>query len=107
MTLKQKEYLVNQFKNILMDEDTECGNEILCTLIAEKCVDVVMDMFNENGNGTMLHDDITARLQEIADCKGAYDLDRLKHASNVIKNSSEIAIKLIYEIKKIKEGGKR
>ena len=28
--------LVNQFKNILMDEDTECGNEMLCTSIAIK-----------------------------------------------------------------------
>ena len=37
MTPKQKaEDLVNQFKNILMDEDTECGNEILCTSIAIK-----------------------------------------------------------------------
>ena len=37
MTPKEKaEDLVNQFKNILMDEDTECGNEILCTSIAIK-----------------------------------------------------------------------
>jgi hypothetical protein len=37
MTPKEKaEDLVNQFKNILMDEDTDCGNEILCTLIAIK-----------------------------------------------------------------------
>jgi len=47
MKIKQKQYLVNQFKNILMNEDTECGNEILCTLIAEKCVGVVMDMLDE------------------------------------------------------------
>jgi hypothetical protein len=37
MTPKEKaEDLVNQFRMILMDEDTECGNEILCTLIAIK-----------------------------------------------------------------------
>jgi hypothetical protein len=28
--------LVNQFRMILMDEDTDCGNEILCTSIAIK-----------------------------------------------------------------------
>ena len=28
--------LVNQFRVVLMDEDTECGNELLCTSIAIK-----------------------------------------------------------------------
>ena len=32
---KAKE-LVDAYKVILMEEDTECGNEILCTLIAKK-----------------------------------------------------------------------
>jgi hypothetical protein len=37
MTPKEKaEDLVNQFRMILMDEDTDCGNEILCTSIAVK-----------------------------------------------------------------------
>jgi hypothetical protein len=31
------EQLVNQYRIILMNEDTECGNEILCTSIAEQC----------------------------------------------------------------------
>lgn len=35
--------LINQFKLILMDEDTECGNEILCTLIAKKCARIVVE----------------------------------------------------------------
>ena len=35
MTPKEKaEDLVNQFRMVLMNEDTECGNEILCTSIA-------------------------------------------------------------------------
>ena len=47
MTPKEKaEDLVTQFKNILMDEDTDCGNEILCTSIAIKnaliCADEVL-----------------------------------------------------------------
>ena len=37
MTPKEKaEDLVNQFRMVLMDEDTECGNELLCTSIAIK-----------------------------------------------------------------------
>ena len=37
MTPKEKaQDLVNQFRIILMDEDTDCGNEILCTSIAIK-----------------------------------------------------------------------
>ena len=33
---EQAQDLVIQFKNILMDEDTDCGNEVLCTSIAIK-----------------------------------------------------------------------
>jgi hypothetical protein len=29
--------LVDSYRNILMNEDTECGNEILCTVISKKC----------------------------------------------------------------------
>ena len=38
MTAKEKaDQLITEYKMILMNEDTECGNEILCTLIAVKC----------------------------------------------------------------------
>lgn len=44
MTPKTKaEELINKFKMILMDEDTECSNEILCTIIAERCAKVVAE----------------------------------------------------------------
>lgn len=44
MTPKDKAIqLISKFKLILMDEDTECGNEILCTIIAERCAKVVVD----------------------------------------------------------------
>ncbi len=37
MSPKQKAtQLVDAYRVILMEEDTECGNEILCTLIAKK-----------------------------------------------------------------------
>jgi len=51
MTPKEKaEDLINQFAVILMDEDTDCGNEILCTSIAIKnaliCADEVLMRLN-------------------------------------------------------------
>jgi hypothetical protein len=46
MTSKEKaDDLVNQFRMILMDEDTDCGNECLCTIIAIKCAKVVANEF--------------------------------------------------------------
>jgi hypothetical protein len=48
MTPKQKSIeLVDTFRIILMNEDTDCGNEILCTMIAIKnaeiCVNEVIE----------------------------------------------------------------
>ena len=35
--------LVDSYRMILMNEDTECGNEILCTVIAKKCALIAVD----------------------------------------------------------------
>jgi hypothetical protein len=35
--------LVNRYRMILMDEDTDCGNEILCSLIAIKNSHIAVD----------------------------------------------------------------
>lgn len=44
MTPKEKaEALVNSYRFILMNEDTECGNEILCTSIAKQCALITVD----------------------------------------------------------------
>ena len=41
MTKKQEaQNLVDEFRFIIQDEDTDCGNEILCTIIAKKCAKV-------------------------------------------------------------------
>lgn len=38
MTSKEKaNQLITEYKMILMDSDSECGNEILCTILATKC----------------------------------------------------------------------
>ena len=35
--------LVNQYRIVLMNEDTECGNEILCSRIAKECALIAVD----------------------------------------------------------------
>ena len=51
MTPKEKaQYLVNQYKLILMDEDTDCGYEALCTSIAIKnALVAVYEIINNDG----------------------------------------------------------
>jgi hypothetical protein len=44
MTPKEKAInLVDSYRNILMNEDTECGNEILCSVIAKQCALIAVD----------------------------------------------------------------
>ena len=33
-------------KNVLQDEDTDCGNEILCSVIAERCAKQILKALN-------------------------------------------------------------
>ena len=42
------EELVNRFRIVLMNEDTECGNEILCTSIAIKNALIAVDEIIES-----------------------------------------------------------
>ena len=44
MTPKQKAIsLVDSYRIILMNEDTECGEEILCTVIAKQCALIAVE----------------------------------------------------------------
>lgn len=48
MTPKQKaEDMINTFRMVLMNEDTDCGEEILCTIISIKhaliCVNEILE----------------------------------------------------------------
>jgi hypothetical protein len=44
MSTKEKAIsLVDSYRKILMNEDTECGNEILCSVIAKKCALIAVD----------------------------------------------------------------
>jgi len=65
MTPKEKaEDLVNQFKNILIAEDTDCGYEVLCTSIAIKnaliCAQEVMNRvpYNSKMGADWISDDL-------------------------------------------------
>ena len=54
MTPKEKaQDLVDKYRNLLMDEDTECGNEILCTSIAIKAAEITVDEAHELLNKLM------------------------------------------------------
>jgi hypothetical protein len=44
MSAKDKaKKLVDDYRIVLMNEDTECGNEILCTVIAKQCALICID----------------------------------------------------------------
>lgn len=47
ITEQIRQDLINIFRQILMSEDTECGNEVLCTIVAERCADVAMYYIDE------------------------------------------------------------
>jgi hypothetical protein len=42
------EEIMSSFKIILMSEDTECGNEILCTSIAKECSMLLISKIKES-----------------------------------------------------------
>ena len=76
MTAKYKaEDLVNQFRMVLMDEDTECGEEILCTSIAIK-------------NSLITVDEIIKELLTIQ-CYGENDIEDSIEWYNEVKQEIE------------------
>jgi len=51
MTPKNKAIeLINSYRIILMNEDTECGNEILCTSISKQCALTAVDEIIKSHN---------------------------------------------------------
>jgi hypothetical protein len=54
MTPREKAIsLVDSYRNILMNEDTECGNEILCSLIAKESALIAIEFAIEFAGGDM------------------------------------------------------
>jgi|688.fasta_scaffold1266929_2 hypothetical protein len=67
MTPKEKAIeLINSYRIILMNEDTECGNEILCTSIAKQCALIAVDEIIKNNleylRGIELHNDVALNI---------------------------------------------
>lgn len=54
--IEKAEELITKFKIILMSEDTECGNEILCTIIAKQCALISVDEIFSNNTDISKHD---------------------------------------------------
>lgn len=71
MDAKQKaEELITHFKIILMNEDTDCGCEILCTSIAKKCALVtVTNIINANPHSNPFYADIHSTMDYWIDVK--------------------------------------
>jgi hypothetical protein len=66
MTPKEKaQDLVNQYKLILMNEDTDCGYEALCTSIAIKNALVAVDEIINNDGFTRHDDSLTEYWKEV------------------------------------------
>lgn len=65
MTSQEKaEELITHFKMILMDEDTDCGCEILCTSIAKKCALItVNNIINANPHSNTFNTDIYSTMK--------------------------------------------
>ena len=54
MKAKEKaESLVDTYRIMLMNEDTECGNEILCTVIAKESALIAIEFAIEFAGGDM------------------------------------------------------
>jgi hypothetical protein len=51
------EEILVSFKTILMNEDTECGNEILCTYIAKECSLLLIKKIKESREDDPSFDD--------------------------------------------------
>ena len=47
-TKEKAKDLINSYRMILMNEDTDCGNEILCTSISKQCALIAVDEILNN-----------------------------------------------------------
>jgi hypothetical protein len=57
MSAKEKaEELVDTYKFVLWSEDTQCGEEILCTGIAKRCALICIDEMLDIRNGLYINE---------------------------------------------------
>jgi hypothetical protein len=57
MSAKEKAFeLVDTYKFVLWSEDTQCGEEILCTGIAKRCALIAVDEMIDIRNGLYINE---------------------------------------------------
>jgi len=80
----------DRFENIVICGEIKIANkkdaELICDAgnTAQKCGLLPSELLRQR-------DELREALKEIAECKGAYSMDRLEHATNVIKEAKAIA----------------
>jgi hypothetical protein len=56
--------LVDSYRIILMNEDTECGEEILCTVIAKQCALIAVDeIIRSNPHSNPLNTNVESTME--------------------------------------------
>jgi hypothetical protein len=66
MTPKDKAIsLVDSYRIVLMNQDTECGEEILCTGIAKRCALIAVDEILNNDGFTQFDIYLTEYWQQV------------------------------------------
>jgi len=56
--------LVDSYRIILMNEDTECGEEILCTVIAKQCALIAVDeIISSNPHSNPLNTNVKSTME--------------------------------------------
>lgn len=60
---------VDAFRIIIQNEDTDCGNEILCTIIAKKCATLetknIMQVIKTYGGYTGYEEEVLKQIEKI------------------------------------------
>jgi hypothetical protein len=93
-----------RFAQVTMNQYIHCDGKVICNITKrfEKETKAVGELIADAGNVAQKcgllpsellkqRDELFAALKEIAECKGAYSMDRLEHATNVIKEAKAIA----------------
>jgi len=66
MTTKERaNELVDKYRIILMNQDTQCGEEILCTGIAKRCALICIDEMLDIRNGLYINESFVNTIQRL------------------------------------------
>jgi len=90
MTVKEKAIsLVDSYRIILMNEDTECGNEILCSVIAKKCALIAVNEIIEERYFHNEHHQQNSKLKYHIEIELAERLESTRNYWNEVKHEIE------------------